>query len=68
MERRRLKLGMKVGIRPANRKPSLNLRTAVLIGLISPPGYRQKRAIVKYEDTGERVELPLSRLAPLERP
>jgi hypothetical protein len=68
VERRRLKLGMKVGIRPANRKPSLNLRTAVLIGLISPPGYRQKRAIVKYEDTGERVEPPLSRLAPLPRP
>jgi hypothetical protein len=68
MERRRLKLGMKVGVRPANLSKSLGLRTATVVGLIDRPGYRQHRAIVRYEDTGKRVELPLSRLAPIERP
>ena len=64
VERRKLKVGMKVGIRPSGRRPDLKPRPALIIALIDRPGYRQNSAIVEYEDTGGRVGLPLGRLAP----
>lgn len=65
MERRKLKVGMQVGIRPANRAPAIAPRPARIWALIDRPGYRQNRALVEYLDNGVRVEVPLSRIAPL---
>jgi len=65
VERRRLKIGMQVGIRPANRAPAIKPRLATVRALIDRPGTRQNRALVEYADSGVSVELPLWRLAPL---
>lgn len=54
---------MEVGIRPANRRPSLGLRRAVVTALIDRPGYRRNLAEVRYLETGQSVKLPLWRLA-----
>lgn len=53
---------MKVGIRPNGQRRDLKPRHALVIALIDRPGYRQNSAIIEYEDTGGRVELPLARL------
>lgn len=64
MERRKLKVGMKVGIRPSGRRPDLKPRPATVVALVDRPGYRQNSAIVEFDDMGGRVDLPLFRLAP----
>lgn len=66
MERRKLKVGMKVGIRPSGRRSDLGSRAALVIALINRPGYRQNSAIIEYEENGVRVELPLARLTPFD--
>jgi hypothetical protein len=65
VERRKLKVGMKAGIRPSGQRPDLKPRPALVVALIDRPGYRQNSAIVEYEENGVRVELPLARLAPI---
>lgn len=64
MERRKLKVGMQVGIRPANRARAISPRLATVRALIDNSGYRQNRALVEYADSGMQVEVPLARIAP----
>jgi hypothetical protein len=63
MERRKLKIGMKVGIRPANRA-RVAPRPATVRALIDNPGYRQHRALVEYAENGVRGEVALWRIVP----
>lgn len=60
MERRRIKLGQQVGVRPASRRSSYPVRAATVRGVIHRPG-RNSRAVVVLED-GDVAELPLWRL------
>lgn len=65
VERRRLRVGMEVGVLPASLARTPRPRPAMVLELIDSLEYRCNRAKVQFEDTGVVVSLPLRRLMAL---
>lgn len=67
MERREVRVGREVAIRPAGAHRTLARKHGKVVGIEDRPGYRQHRALVRMHDSGEIVTLRLARLESVKR-